>query len=263
MPKIIKQVISRPGDASGGLPDGPDRAAVRNAHLAGLDGWVLFLEPWEEVENLGSIDLSAPAAYKVMVFQSGTLTREVRLWHTSLGLKFINPVYETVACDAAELSEVVIRSRGDPHLEDNLRRVERWCQSHPVAAEPEYYRACTLAALQRDREALAAAQTFFFRGGHGVPAGMLHYYCAQCENRLGRPNDAVRHLLCCVEMAPVMAEFWCSLGDIYGGTGHPGRAKEFYENAIILGSQRMTDDGWPMTIAKYRKYPQAQLDVLG
>ena len=36
-------------------------------------------------------------------------------------------------------------------------------------------------------------------------------------------------------------------------------AKELYENAIVLGGRRMSNDVWPMDVSKYEEYPQTMI----
>ncbi len=65
----------------------------------------------------------------------------------------------------------------------------------------------------------------------------------------------------CLAKKPTMAEFWCLLGDVYYDAKDYDKAKEFYENAVILGSRRLKDDGWPMEISKYKEYPQKMIEA--
>ena len=61
-------------------------------------------------------------------------------------------------------------------------------------------------------------------------------------------------------MKPIMAEYWCVLGDVYYHlAGDYDRAKRFYRNAIILGQKRKEDDMWPVELSKYNTYPEKMI----
>jgi tetratricopeptide (TPR) repeat protein len=68
-------------------------------------------------------------------------------------------------------------------------------------------------------------------------------------------NIALKHLTYCLSENILMAEFWCLLGDIHLEIKDYKKAKEFYENAIILGNKRLEFDEWPLQINKYEEYP--------
>ena len=38
------------------------------------------------------------------------------------------------------------------------------------------------------------------------------------------------------------------------------QAKDFYENALILGKRRLATDKWPMDISKYGAYPKKMIE---
>jgi len=77
---------------------------------------------------------------------------------------------------------------------------------------------------------------------------------------LGDLNTAIKHILSCIATNPLMAEFWCLLGDIHYKLKSHIRAAAFYENAIILGEQRLKSDSWPIQISKYKEYPDRMME---
>ena len=52
-----------------------------------------------------------------------------------------------------------------------------------------------------------------------------------------------------------MSEFWCLLVDINFEMKKYQKAYYFYDNAIILGSQRLNNDELPIDVKKYKEYP--------
>jgi hypothetical protein len=91
---------------------------------------------------------------------------------------------------------------------------------------------------------------------------MTRYYYAfvqLTQKRAVRPT--LQNLNICLCLKPLMAEFWCLSGDVYYHIlSQFELAKEFYENALILGSKRLNDDIWPMDVSKYKKYPTMMID---
>lgn len=231
-----------------------DYSQVRN-FLAAKKGWVLWLEPWETILRGSDTILSAlkeEAAYRLHVLQEGTVTKQVRLWHSSLGLKFVNPVYETVVAEAADLS-VYLHSTGDT---PDVSLIQKWAERCPLATEPLYYQACSLLVRKKWKEFLTAADHYIFQEkGPKMSLTMTQYYCAMVHCYVTKNfQAAVNYLLPCLAERPTMAEFWCLLGDIYYAGKLYEKAAIFYDNAAVLGSRRLKDL-WPLEVAKYKEYP--------
>jgi hypothetical protein len=73
-------------------------------------------------------------------------------------------------------------------------------------------------------------------------------------------NEAIQNIIICIAENPLMAEFWCLLGDIFTKISKFESAITFYENAIILGCRRHQLDFWPMHISKYGDYPKEMIE---
>ncbi len=88
-----------------------------------------------------------------------------------------------------------------------------------------------------------------------------YYYALICLQKTTKVKPTLQNLSVCLSVKPLMAEFWCLLGDVYY---HRLRkfdfAKEFYENAILLGSRRLKLDKWPMDVSKYKDYPEKMIN---
>ncbi len=75
----------------------------------------------------------------------------------------------------------------------------------------------------------------------------------------GRVKEAAKNCLQCIQEYPLMAEFWCLLGDIHYKATQYEKASIFYENALILGGQRKDDD-MPVEVPKYKQYPTKMME---
>jgi tetratricopeptide (TPR) repeat protein len=220
--------------------------------------WLMFIEPEEMIlqghEQIANKINSTPASYQVSILQGNIITKQIRLWHQTKNLQFINPVYETVQDATAIDLPVYICSSGEM---PNLELVNEWCEKMPLAKEPIYYKACTLLLQNKWEDFLLAAQQYMFRERTTkMSLIMLKYYYATVLCYI--KNDyqkALEHLLYSLAEKPTMAEFWCLLGDIYYATNHYEKASIFYDNAILLGSRRLKNDSWPYEIKKYKEYP--------
>jgi hypothetical protein len=85
---------------------------------------------------------------------------------------------------------------------------------------------------------------------------MLKYYLSMVYLKYKNYRTSLFHLLACIAVRPLMAEFWCLLGDIFYKQDKFIESKMFYDNAVILGSRRILSDEWPMEINKYKEYPE-------
>ena len=220
-----------------------------------------YIEPWEVLAKGHEALKCNPAHYRVMVIQNGIITKETRVWLNN-GPRFINPIYEELDVDTNASLPVTLYSSGMP-TDNLLESIENWKRARPTASSPWYYQACALLCLQRYDEFLRVSEHYMHVGDKAsMPAIMNRYYFAMVQvihSRKVRP--ALQNLSICIANKPLMAEFWCLLGDVYYHLLQDiGKAKAFYENALILGKKRPLDDEWPVDISKYSKYPQKMID---
>ena len=140
----------------------------------------------------------------------------------------------------------------------NLKLTQKWRNKEPASNEPYYYEACVLLSQMKYEEFLKLANIYLFREKKEVmPIIMTRYYSSMVYCHIKKdPNLAIRNLIPCLITKPLMAEFWCLLGDIYYKLLKKySKATVFYDNALKLGKHRLQDDMWPMEIKKYRDYP--------
>jgi len=237
-----------------------DRSEARN-RLAeeARHKWQLYIQPYEklaagQVPTLMNVMKKDHPLWNFRVFQAQTMTKEIRMWQK--GFKFVNPIYECLA-GKAEDSGCVIRSKLIEQS-NNLQLVQKWRKKEPASSEPYYYEACALLSQMNYDEFLKIANIYLFKEkSELMPIIMTRYYCSMVYCHVKKDtNLAIRNLMPGLIAKPLMAEFWCLLGDIYYKLVKKyNKANVFYDNALKLGARRLQNDVWPMEINKYRDYP--------
>lgn len=239
-----------------------DRSACRNDLLARIKSpWLFYIEPWEVfAAGHDATQGLNPDVYFIQVFQGDVVTKEVRLWHSSLGVKFIQPVFEVPNNKSeTELPNVIVYAN-QIAMEDKLPIIENWLQAKPLSKEPYYYKAFVLLGQKKYQQFLIAAQEYLFREKQGMPTIMMQYYTALVQLYMGDTAAAARGAVACISTKPLMAEFWCLLGDTYYKVKQYRKAIFYYENAMILGQRRFRNDLWPIEISKYKKHPMKMIE---
>lgn len=241
-----------------------DYSSVRNKIVE--NGWILSIEPWEAILSGHALLLEKikeePKAYRLNVLSGSIVTKQIKLWHSSLGLKFINPVYETIDYKNAANLPVYLRSFGGRKPEEDMELVKKWKETHPLAVEPTYYEACTFLLQKKWKEFLTAANHYIFmEKKNKMSLTMCHYNCAMVLSYIfNNHQETLKHLLHCVADKPTMAEFWCLLGDVHYAVKQYEKAAVFYNNGLILGARRLKEDSWPFDIEKYTTYPAKMIE---
>ena len=249
------------------FPAADNHSEVRNQLLSmSKTGWNFSLQPWEIIiaghdliKNM--VETSGCATYRMQVLRGQVITKEIRL--SNKKLKFSNPLYESITDDtASDLNDVIIYVK--PHTQDHneqLKKIERWKKNKPTAYEPYYYHAFILLEQRKYHEFIIMAEHYLFHQKQGIPSVMMRYYLAMVYlYEYSNVQSATKYTLECLATRPLMAEFWCLLGDIYYKTGDYEKAAAFYENAKILGGKRLKTDEWPLEITKYKQHPDQMLD---
>jgi len=239
------------------LQDG-DRSKIRNEMMG--DGWNFYIQPWEVLisghEYLVKLPPTGPLSYYIDIYQGQVVTRDIRLWRD---LTFRYPIFETIIDRKAQkLGEVIIWS-DNPPKRDILPRIEEW-KSKSGSIEPLYYEAWAMLQDEKYDSFVAIATHYLSLDSHSKSAVMLRYYLAQIQAYINKEmGKATRNILPCIVAKPLMAEFWCLLGDILYSRKKYKKAREFYENAVVLGERRKGDDDWPVEIAKYKEHPDKMI----
>jgi len=228
--------------------------------------WHMMIEPWEELisgtENIKSSMLYAPESYKIHILQADMMTKETRLWHTSLPIKFQNPVYETVKSESKDLNVFISSSNGKRNL-DFIDLILKWQNKNPLSPEPLYYKAC-IDLINKNWDSFLNYSELFLhqQKNQDMSFFMTQYYTSMVLCYIKKDyNKAIQMLMPCLVKKPTMAEFWCLLADIFYAINEYEKAQCFYKNAQILGSRRLKTCEYPMEISKYNEYPKKMIEA--
>ena len=238
-----------------------DRSIARNQLVNLSDSeWNLQIEPWETIIQ-GQHELKSlePGTYRCNVIQKTIITKPIRFWHKKQAI-YKYPVFETIK-GQGQSTNIYIRATPPDMNENNLKLLEHWKSKNPLAVEPYYYKACILLTQQRWKEFLDIGNYFLFQEKKMTMATtMTRYYMATVHCYIEKNyQKSIDLLMYCLAHRPLMAEFWCLLGDIYYAINEFNKAKCFYENAKILGSRRLNSDEWPFDIVKYKDHPNKMI----
>ncbi len=243
-----------------------DYSKVRNDMiLHSQTGWQFYLDPWEILvaghDEIKAIFMKDPCAFQVQCVQGDIMTKQIRLWHKGTRLQFENPFYESITGKATDIEAIILGENVD-RCKEASDIITKWKNKMPLATEPYYYHACNLLTMRKWDEFLKIADHYLFHEKKALmPVTLTRYYCAmvQCYIKKDYPS-ALRNILNCLAVKPLMAEFWCLLGDVYYAQKNYEKAKTMYENAILLGSRRLRSDDWPTEIPKYDSYPEKMIE---
>jgi glycosyltransferase involved in cell wall biosynthesis len=239
------------------------RADARNLLIdEAADGPHFYIEPWEcLIQGYDKIFDAKKGHRSVRIIQNKIVSHETRLW--SGDCSFINPVYERLNVENSPPAPVTLYSTGGISSEDALAGIELWKAEKPLAAAPYYYHSCHLFADAKYDDFLKMADHYLFmEKEEPLSKVMIRYYYAMAQmihRRAFKP--ALQNINLCLCARPLMAEFWCLMGDVYYHLLHRfEQAREFYENAMILGARRVRTDTEPMDLDKYRAYPTKMIE---
>lgn len=241
----------------------PDRSAARNELIkASQTEWQLYIEPWEilisghdYIHDLVKSNVN----YHFNVLQGDTITKQVRLWRKNTTY-FVNPIFETLKDENSEYADVILYLEKKDQPDTSI--IEKWKQTNPLAPDPYYFQACAALVQNKYKEFLTHAEYYLFHERQqSISATMTRYYIGIVHCLVTNNLDAaLQNALMCVAVQPLMAEFWCLLGDIYFQAREFEKSMAFYENAMLLGERRLKNDRWPMHVSKYDKYPQEMIE---
>ncbi len=244
-----------------------DYAKIRNTLLNKTSThWKMYIEPYEflasgleEIKQI--VESKTLTGYYFKIAQGTIISKEIRLW--SNDNKFVNPVYETLKDNYGfdTQQSIIYANQAKIDLNERMFIVDKWKLSNPASPDPYYYQALTLLMLGNYEEFSRLANHYLFRDKLSQSSIMIRYYLAMVQAyHLDDIQEAVRNTLTCISKNPLMAEFWCLLGDIHYKIKQYKKSMDFYENAIILGNRRLQSDKWPMDVIKYKEHPQKMIE---
>jgi len=235
------------------------RDQARNKLCEDAQGPCLWIEPWEIVISASGKSLEGTAYATVL--QNKTITKEIRIWDGSP--RFINPIFERLDLETDQEKDIVIYSNGGALPANVMESIEIWKAQEPLATAPYYYQSAVLFSTGKMDDFLRVAEHYLFmEKSVSMSAIMMRYYFSIAQvihRKTARP--ALQNLNLCLCAKPLMAEFWCLTGDVYYHLMQNfDLAREFYENAILMGRKRLKADLWPMEIVKYNTYPKKLIE---
>lgn len=245
------------------------RSEARNRVVAASEcDWHLWVEPWEVMKSgHGSINAATTreqVSHRVIVSQGDVVTKPIRLWHRSTGLHFSGPCYESLYPEQeAKTLGAMLFSTPEDQTDYNLGLLRAWQVVSPAAGEPYYYEAMIHLSKGRHDEFIRHAENFLFRStAMNMPVIMTRYYLAWVYTQVKKDaHRAFQNLVVCLSLKPLMAEYWCLLGDIHYFIQRDfDKAYRFYDAAVLMGSKRKTGDEWPVQLSRYGEYPKRMME---
>jgi tetratricopeptide (TPR) repeat protein len=237
-----------------------DYSKARNSLIK--DGFNFYIEPWEVLSSGHDLISQIDKSTYVYVINNGIVSKEIRLWE---GLRFENPVYETIIDKDAKYNPqiIILSESGIDNSNEKTDLAKKWMNEKPTKSEPFYYLACSFLSKRMYKEFFSYAnQYILMENKANASCVMTYYYMAQIELHTGKLQEAARHILTCISICPTLSEFWCLLGDIFYKQQNYEKAKSIYENALIIGKRRSQTDEYPIEIAKYEKYPKFMMNSI-
>lgn len=238
-----------------------DLSKAKNEIIKKNKSWIFFIEPYEvlfEDTRLDFQSLNSNYSYKVNFVKSDLITKEIRVWHSDKNLKFNNPVFESVEDKESKNLDIFLIKTKEYIDEEKIKILKEWMDKNPISNKPLYYWSCVKLTEKKWREFLNYGFSYIHKEKSSNSSSiMIKYYIAMIKTYIKNEIDykkAIELLLSCIYEKPVMAEFWCLLGDVYLSLGENEKARSFYENAILLGASRENDD-MPIENSKYKDYP--------
>jgi glycosyltransferase involved in cell wall biosynthesis len=238
--------------------------AVRESKL----NWHLWFEPWETLKSGHSSILSATSkgigSHRMIVSHTDLVTKPIRMWHKETSMKFCGYCYESLFPEnSAKPLNVLIASGLLDTSEYQLDMIKKWLTISPTSAEPFYYEAMFFLSTNKYDNFICSAEKFLFRSDKmSMSVIMIRFYLAWVYTLIKKDaRQGFANLVVCLSLKPMMAEFWCLLGDIhYFVQKDFDKAYRFYDSALLLGSKRNTGDEWPVQLSRYLEYPKKMME---
>jgi tetratricopeptide (TPR) repeat protein len=236
--------------------DGRDVALSKTTQAP---GWHFLIRPGEVLaEGHRTLQTFRGTAANVRLIRGTFISYEVRVWTGQT--RFANPIWPYPVVESDKL--IGVNLFGSDNNPDALDEVNAWQNRSLTLGEPRFCKAMILFAQGKYKEFMHEAEQYLFLEKQGKAVTMVRYHHA-LANLLtgGKAQDSLKQLNLCVCVAPLMAEFWCAMGDVYyHKLSRYEDAMQFYENAMFLGAKRMSTDLWPMDIVKYQEYPETMIE---
>lgn len=230
--------------------------------LAKLGGNLnLYLQAGEKIVKIWEYPKINKEQSYVHIINNGIINKEPRLW-TGTKIHFVSNYLDIIQTSSDEVTNIFIKSNKHTLDENKFLLIQKWKRENVTQKLPYYYEAIHYLSHNRVENFINSAMYYLFLNEQeNIQSIMMRYYLSVVFAFHQRKiRDAIKNLTICLAYNPMMAEFWCLLGDIFlKHYNHPVKAKHFYENAIILGKERKYKDLWPMHVEKYKSYPKKRI----
>jgi tetratricopeptide (TPR) repeat protein len=243
------------------IPWAGDYSAARNK-LVSEEGMNLMVEPWERLVRGHEEILETDANSNITVVRSEYVSKELRLWR---GRGFTNPVYETIDDDGAGLMKeaALVCSEIPDRRREAIEICSAWRERRPTSPDPWYYSAFSCLSLGKIDEFLSCSEKYLaMTKKFSQPEIQMTYQMSRVLFARGQQARAAGLAARCLLDRPTFAEFWCLLGDMFYVQKKYAKSRSMYENAMIIGSRRSSDDPYPLDLEKYKKHPERMIDAI-
>jgi tetratricopeptide (TPR) repeat protein len=224
--------------------------------------WIFYIKDNEAILQVDDLTyLDDKEIYGVQIVQDDIIIKEPRLWNRNKKLNFKNPIFEKLNAQPSKFLDIILyQEKVDD--ERAFKILESWKKSNPLALDPYYYKAFSSLGNKNFKEFKSLITHYLFNSKiNDVSCVIARYYLALVQGLVdNNADEAIKNLILCIAENPLMAEFWCLLGDLFVKSHKFEKAITFYQNAIILGSRRLKLDEWPMHISKYHDYPTEMIE---
>ena len=240
---------------------GEDFASNKNHLINNVKkDWLFFIEPNEIIINGKKeiLDISSKneGIYSVLLLNNEVLSKSTRFFYGN-NIKFENPIFETIYSKSSS-SNIILKELLPIKIPDEYEQISKWKSKEPLKTQPLYYESCFYIKNKKWEDFIKTAEKYIFMEKDiNLPSYiMIKYYLSLILFYTQKDiKKSIQTLAFCIEKNPTMSEFWCLLGDINFEMKKYQKAYYFYDNAIILGSQRLNNDELPIDVKKYKEYP--------
>lgn len=236
-----------------------DWSSIRNAVGSAIEGWSIWIEPWEEVIELPDPP-EEPTNLSVTLISGNWVSYPARAFHSNAALTFSNPTFESA--DAEAHSGIVLIGNGGRPASETEKIITDWASREPANHQVPYYRAMHRLSCGDVLGFRTAAHEYLFRDSKTSDSGtLIKLYLGLVESK-SNPSVAMGWLAEALADKPWLAEAWFASAEICRAAGHLGRAAALYKAAIEFGKHRPNDERLPVDVSKYREEPEKILKAI-
>jgi hypothetical protein len=228
------------------------------------EDWILSIEPWEEVINghksINQIINNEKESHKVMVIDNEIINKSIRIFKKNNF--FQNEIYEEIYDKKSKVSSVVFK-KNEYFIEKEKEKIENWVKKNKTNPKPYYYLSCYYLKNKEYIEFKKTSEKYLFlEENKTLPSiVMTKYYQSLVNLHIYKDyKGSINDIIYCLANNPSMAEFWCMLADINFKLNKHQKAIYFYENAIMFGEKRKSDDEFSIEVKKYKTYPEQMIN---